>query len=216
MVPEPSSYVKYADAKRIAGRFVEAADYYNAASHGYLMQFRHLSPDDPFDDSEVYRSPKYLGSWGRHLLLAVLCYRLAGNNARAQNHCRQGILVTRDLIENERNFGGSWQSPNVGFCHELLGDFRTFGDIDGQQRAYENALDHYRDVENALGWQSEPEFEDLVLLFLNLADEVGYDIDAKNSIRYESLVKRIQLKRTHYASILETVLQQGRLDAETL
>lgn len=62
MTADTRSYVRYADAKRQASRFAEAGDYYTAASYGYLMQFRHLPPDDPLDESEAYRAPKSLGS----------------------------------------------------------------------------------------------------------------------------------------------------------
>lgn len=152
----------------------------------------------------------------RRLLLAALCYRLAGAEERAENRCRQGVLVARDLIDNEGDFGGAWQPPHVGFCYEIIGDLQLFGELGGHQEAYENALDYYEDVDNHLGWQSEPEFEDAILLFLNLAEEIGYGIDAEDAVRYESLIERIQHKQTHYPNIVETVLERGELNAETL
>lgn len=146
-----------------------------------------------------------------HLLMACIAYRLAGAEVQVQNRCKQGILLAEDLPN------WSFDHPvQVGLAYELVGDFRTIGEFDDANEAYERALDGYGQtdgLEDEMGWLAEPEFDVTFGFFDRLRDAAGHDIDEEThtAIRARSLAKRIEYKKRHFATIVDTVVTEGTL-----
>ncbi|WP_255191828.1 hypothetical protein [Natronobeatus ordinarius] len=104
----------------------------------------------------------------------------------------------------------------VGFCHELRGDFRLVGDLGGHEDEYAIAAEQYETVENDLGWSSEPYIEDAIIVPVELADSVGFTLgeDERNRIMYLSLEDRIEYKRNQFPEIIDRVIENGNWDSE--
>lgn len=80
-------YVQYrdgADSRRKSGEFADAGTHYTLASY------------EAFGKSG-YRGTADISRGTYCLMSASLCYKLAGQDDRYQNRCRQGILIAEDL-----------------------------------------------------------------------------------------------------------------------
>ena len=213
---EPMQYARYAIQMRKKGNLEEAGIYYTASAHGWLMKFRQL-PEDVPEENESYQSPMNLGRGVQNLLLASLCYRMNDNIGRCRNHCRQGILITEDLLNCEDEFQKEGREPQLGLLHEIIGDFHLFADLDGYAQSYNSAMKYY-DVDNQLGWQAEPEFESLINMLIKLASSVDHEIDneTEDLIRYRSLTDRIEYKKSHYPDVIKKVIKNKGWEATNL
>lgn len=207
-------YNTYARTARQAGTLETAGRYYVAAAHGSLMRFRQL-PDD-LTDIHADLSPRYhdFGSAIRYLLLGALCFRLDGALDRCRRHCEQGESIVSDLFD-EPYFT---TDAEIGFCHEVQGDFRLVGDLGSHDEAYALAADKYERVANDLGWSLEPGFEDAIQIPVELAGSVGMGLETaeKNEIMYTSLEARIGFKRSTYPEIIDAVEADGNWNSEVL
>lgn len=181
--------------------YAKAGDCYSFAAYWALGQ-------------SEYTATMTLGSSLYWYLAASLCYRLADDIERAQNRCRQGILVVEDLREYV------WEERvRIGLTYELEGDFRVLGNLGASDQVYENARERYVTCENTIGenvigWMGEPEFELPMLLFLRAAAASDYDIDFETAaqLRDFSLIDRIEYKRVHFPAIVEQVLDRGHFE----
>jgi hypothetical protein len=136
------------------------------------------------------------------LMSAAVCYRLHNEPARGANRCKQGILIGEDLrdntFEDDLAQGAMW---------EHIGDFRTIGGLDGADDAYESARTLYSASGNPMEYTCTEEFDALITIFDRLAKSAGYDT---NWEKFQSThLERINCKTAEFASILETILQEG-------
>lgn len=145
------------------------------------------------------------------LLWACLSFRLSGDQQRWENHCKQGILIVNDL--RETFFTDDIQK---GLAHEVAGDFRTIGGLDGYDECYEKAMEYYTDYEYPTGWMGEPEFVLIGRVFVRIAWSAEFDIDDQtvNQIVNQSLIKRIKYKRAYFTDIMKQILQKGSFKFE--
>lgn len=187
-------------------RYEEAANHYAAAANEMLGASRELPGDAGYVDQ---LNPDKLGRGLEQLLRAGICFRLSDHRLRAERKCKEGILVVRDIAENEPVF----ESPaRQGLAQEVIGDFRLVGGLEGYDEEYVTASELYATYEEGeheqVQWQSEPEFEYNISLFLELADVVGYPVseDTAHDIRVRSLSERIQFKRQAAPDVLEQLL----------
>mgnify|MGYP006435661859 CR=1 FL=1 len=95
---------------------------------------------DPRDDHEPFDADERgtIGDGLRHLLIAALCYRVAGCPARATRRATSGIAAAGDL-------GATMATPIQAACFdEFAADFRAAGGLEGVADAYRAAADAYR------------------------------------------------------------------------
>jgi len=207
-------YKKTAQELFEMGELEAAGKYYIAASNGSLMEFRRLpkKEENKFDNP----SPRLqrFGSAMKYLLLGSLCFRLADQPARSRNHAKQGELC----VENVLDEGVYSTNAQIGFCQELIGDFRLIGDYSNYEDSYKKAATQYEMVDNQLGWSLEPDIEESIIVTMELADSVGVDIseDERNEIMYESLETRIEFKRGNYPKIIDSVIEAGTWSSDLL
>jgi len=196
---------------RAAGKTKTAADYYTSSAYGYLMRYRRLGEGEV---GSIYRH-RY-GYFVKNILLGAICYRISGEESRSRNNCEIGIRVTEDMRDHEQSFHGRNPEPTTGFCYEMIGDFRTVGQIESSDQAYQEAKKCYKTVKNQHQWSAEPEFELQILVLLELADSSGYEIadDVRASIHHQSLESRIQFKSDHFEAIINAVIQQGNWQSD--
>ncbi|WP_436925270.1 hypothetical protein [Halosimplex amylolyticum] len=208
-------YNRYARELRENGQLAPAGEYYVAGARGRLMRSWPL-PDGASEN--VQPSPTYSISqftYGmRELLLGSLCFRLAGSSDRCRNHSEQGCLIVSDLIRGKELEA----EPELGLCHEILGDLRVVGEIENADEAYETAAEFYSGTDSHLGWQMEDGFDDFSLLVTDLADSAGYTIstETREEVTRTSLDARIRFKRNHFAKIIDTVLAAGNWESKVL
>lgn len=134
-------------------------------------------------------------------LKASLCYRLDGNDQRAQNRCKQGIIVTEEL----RDYVATYEVQKA-LANEITGDFRLVGGIGDYETSYDEARQDYLVFENEttedslIGWIGEPEFDTNVHFMRNLMYSVDYEIDSGTEleIMVKSLVTRIEYKKNTF------------------
>lgn len=193
------------------GSHVVAADYYVAASHGWLMKKWWAS-----DGDDHTPSAKTVGNWARDLFAGVLCYRIAGKNTRANNHGRYGLTLTDDLLTSGELTQTRNSEPRTALVHEIRGDFRLASQIGEPREEYDDAKKVYESIDSGdrqthLAWQAEPEFIATISILLDIADGVGYEIndDLRERIQTTSLTDRIEYKREHYPAIVERALENG-------
>lgn len=214
----PQRYAIVAQERRADGELENAGIYYTAAAHGWFMHFLRLPEDIPDQYSIPAYSFKHLGRGVQDMLAAGLCFRLANSLYQCQNHCKQGLLVAEELIERDEVFRESDKKPRVGLLHEMIGDLRLFGELGEHDEAYAAAEEQYEGVKSQRNWQSEPEFDSLMRLLVELAKSTDYELDKRTEERilHKSLLDRIKYKRKHYPSIIEGVLADGMWESDTL
>lgn len=200
-----------AQEQRNKGAFDDAGRYYTAAAHGWFMRFRSLPEDLPDSYSVPASSPKYLGRGVQDILASALCFRLADAPDRCQNRCEQGLLFVNDLLDHQELVQESDEQPRIGLLHEMVGDLRLFGDLEGHDDAYRTAQEYYEGVSSQRGWQSEPEFDSQIRTLVELAKSADYGLEkgTERKILHESLTARIEYKREHYPTIIQEVLTDG-------
>lgn len=213
---KPLRHKKFAQRCRKNGDLERAAIYYHSAANGWLMQSRKLPDELPESEKDVYLASSDFG-WGIKCWLASgLCFRLADKDGRATNRCQQAILYVCDLLKHEPQFQPERRKPIKGLCHEIIGDFRVVGTIDGVNRAYDQAERIYDEVSNPVQWQSEDDFHAVITVSLELAESVGYNIPNRTEIEINSLASRIDFKQDDFPIILNKVLDAGNWQSEIL
>lgn len=201
---------EYARDARRSGDYAIAANYYTAAYHESMGESR-TPPQVSSEDSSIGMDLTEFGYGIESLLRAALCYRLGSEPRRAENRCREGIVVVEDVCEHERGFD---EPARQGLCREILGDLKLVGGLGEYEREYaaaEGKYSPYDDTHRQVQWQAEPEFEFVIGFALELADAVGYEFGdrERHRILARSLDDRIAFKRDRYPTILERVLDAG-------
>lgn len=208
---------------RAEGNLEEAAGYYCASAYAEFSRMWRLPGANPERSEPDGLSHVAAGRGVERLLLAALCYRLAGELDRCRNRCRQGELVVTDLLNHDPSWQAAENHAPAGLANELIGDFRLFGDLGGHETAYDTAREHYEQVDHPKWpderhWQDESEFTSAIAVLVELADSAGYGISEETiaQIRDYSLLDRIDFKRDHYERIVEAVLKDGNWESDVI
>jgi len=113
--------------------YVAAGDAYTRAAWDRLAQPR--EGRSPFEADER----GWVGRALQRLVLAGVCYRVAGFDERATHRAREGVAVAGDLET-------ALTAPGQRGClREFAADFRVVGGLDGASDAYDDAERAYRD-----------------------------------------------------------------------
>ena len=144
-------YREIARSHRTAGRLTEAAGYYTTAGFSESSRIWRPPEDRPSTATHAIL-PKSVGKSVKYLLASALCYRLADEMARCRNRCEHGVLMIRDLKDNEPGWFegmGLNEKSNArsGLAHELIGDFRLYGDLGDREEQYGIARQSTRQYE---------------------------------------------------------------------
>ena len=208
-----SKRAEHARHLRRQGEFIEAATFYAAAAHGWLLRSRPL----PEEDVGNY-SLSHFGYAMQDFSAATLCCRLGGEDEWGRKYCLTSINSIEILLNNNMDFSNQIEGPERGLFHELIGDFSLIGDIGNPMEYYRNAETIYRDVDNPRQWQAESEFHSAIQIALELANSVEYELSMEESqqIKFESLTKRISFKKEKYPDIIHMVLQDGNWDSDLI
>ncbi len=173
---------------------------------------------DPFDGAEK----GWVGVGLSHLAVAGICYRVSGQPARANHRATEGLAVSRDLRE-------CVDQPVKRAClMEMGADFRAIGTSDPTevQDAYDRAEAAYRaagdSIENPQTWATTPLFEAAATPLKQTArtlanGEIAVDWEtlhgADPSRAGAFLAARTTYKRQRFPSLLEGVVNEGKLGA---
>ncbi|WP_418285047.1 hypothetical protein [Halorubrum sp. DTA46] len=115
-----------------------AAREYETAGDRYTRGGRRVLADprpdlDPFEPDEK----GWTGQGLQQLLMAAVAYRVAGADRRATQRAVEGIAATRD-------FQRVLDAPGQGAClAEFVADFRVAGELEGPEKAYDDAAERY-------------------------------------------------------------------------
>ena len=206
---------------RRSGDLILAGGYYTASSHARFARSWRFIRDDPLENI----SPGEIGYGVESLLAAALCYRLAGGMERCRTRCEQGIRFIEDANENEPGWHEGGTHARAGLAHELIGDFRLYGDLGNHEEEYATARREYETVRAEypaespeIAWQAETEFAPTVSILIELARSTDYGLDEETAtqIRDVSLIDRIEYKRDHYEAIIEEVLADGNWESDVI
>ena len=194
--------------------YVTAGDAYTRAAWDRLAEPR--EGQSPFDADEK----GWVGRPLQRLVLAGLCYRVAGLDDRAVARAREGVAVAGDLES-------ALTAPAQGAClREFAADFRVVGGLDGAGDAYEAAEAAYAEAGPAVGsvrtLTTTPLFQaaagPLKQLARGLDDgEVAvtwadlHGPDPDDAGRF--LAHRARFKRQRFPSLLDRTVDAGSLDA---
>jgi len=114
--------------------YVAAGDAYTRAAWDRLAEPR--EGHSPFDAD----GKGWVGRALQRLVLAGVCYRVAGRDERARHRGREGVAIASDLE-------GTLTAPGQGAClREFAADFRVVGRLDGAGDAYDDAEQAYREA----------------------------------------------------------------------
>lgn len=191
--------LKTAHERRRAGAFEEAGDYYSFEAYTSIGR-------SEFHEYEV-------GAGVAHMLYAVICYRLAGNEKRAENRCRQTVLVLEDLRESilEADIA-------IGLAYEFEGDVRLLGGLGEHEAAYGQARSHYeaaeatRPVSNVIAWMGEESHASNSMFLRRLATSIDWELstDTLEEITNRSPVSRVEFKQAHLGEMVDELLDSGK------
>ena len=189
------------------GSYADAGDAYTLAAYGGLsgLEGRRREAFDP-------DARGWVGYPLAALLLAGVCYRIAGRDDRARNRAGQGILVVGDQRDHVLD-----HAVERAACHEWVGDFRTVaGDADRDTSAYDRAVDGYAaaDPDSPAEWTTRPLLQagTDALLQLSRPDDLDWG-DLHGSSGSNALGHRARFKRSRLRSLVGTRVDDGRLFA---
>jgi len=194
---------------RRSGDLVAAGNHYTAAAHLYAGGVT----EHTFPHPDLTRAALST------LCRAATCYRIAGDDFRAQNRCDIGVLLAEDYLEYiEAEYMGNdeiepyWFAEiRVGAWHEFIGDLRTIAERDDAEEAYEQAKEIYGEGE-AEFCMGEKEHTRLAAFFRKVREAVESDISYE-SIEYQPLgptfVDWIEYKRERLPALLNRLEEMG-------
>jgi len=114
--------------------YVAAGDAYTRAAWDRLAEPR--EGQSPFGADEK----GWVGRPLQRLVLAGICYRVAGRGERATHRGQEGVAVAADLE-------GVLTAPGQQAClREFAADFRVVGGLDGASETYDEAEQLYREA----------------------------------------------------------------------
>lgn len=172
------------------GDFETGGDYYTQAAYQALAL-----------NSITKRSEHQIGGGLKYLHRAAVSYRRGGHTKRCQNRCKQGILITEDLLENVVS-----DERKRAVLQEFIADFHGIGGLDGADEVYQETVRQYEDVDLAytISYHSPPISDAIIeasqYLFkisdMRPGDEVEVPFDFKG---------RVLFKKNNIDSIVESI-----------
>ena len=196
------------------GDYMTAGDEYTRAG------WRVLADPRPDVDTFEIGDRGWVGTGLGYLVVAAVCYRVAGDDARATRRAIAGVTTAKD-------FAATADHPAQRACFlEFVGDFRAAGGLDGVAAAYETAADAYRaagdDTNDPQTWATTPLFGAAAAPVKQVArgpangeiaveweDLHGSDPDDPGAF----LAARASYKRQRFPSLIGRVVGDGDLAA---
>ena len=214
MNTQDAGHLEAAVAALAADEFVTAGDEYTRAG------WRVLADPRPEVDTFEIGDRGWIGSGLAHLVVAAVCYRVAGADARATRRAIAGVAEATELASVTDH-------PAQRACLlELVGDFRAAGGLDGASDAYDDAGDAYRAAGDTI---DEPQARATTPLFQaaatpltqvarglangEIAVEWGDLHGSDPSDPGAFLAARASYKRQRFPSLVERVADEGDLAA---
>jgi hypothetical protein len=162
----------------------------------------------------------WVGEGLRWLVVAAVSYRVAGRDARASRRGVEGITVARDLQT-------ALSHPAQRAClDEFVGDFRAAAGMDDADAAYRDAEDAYREAGDAV---DDPHRLATSPLFRAATDPIQQvargPANGEIAVEWDDLhgadpadpgaflARRAAYKRQRFPSLLDRVVDAGRLAA---
>jgi len=138
MNTQDAGHLEAAVAALAAGEYAVAGDEYTRAG------WRVLADPRPEVDTFEVGDRGWIGTGVGHLVVAAVCYRVAGDDARATRRAIAGVAEAKELA-------AAADHPAQRACFlEFVGDFRAAAGLDGAADAYETAADAYRAAAGAV------------------------------------------------------------------
>ena len=196
------------------GVYAPAGDEYTRAG------WRVLADPRPDVDTFEIGDRGWIGDGLGYLVVATVCYRVAGADARATRRAIAGVAAAKDLA-------AAAEHPAQRACFlEFVGDFRAAGGLDGASAAYDSAADAYRtaaaEIDDPREWATTPLFGAAAAPLKQVArgpangeiavtweDLHGSDPGAPGDF----LAARASYKRQRFPSLVERVVDDGALAA---
>lgn len=183
-------------------RWDEVGDAYTMGAYGLLAGYEGFGRDMRDERSSV-------GDGLRHLFLAGVCARLAGDDARTRNRARQGVLVATDHREHV-------EGVDAAACDEWVGHLRTLsGNEEKAANAYDRAASGYAEAapEDPAGATTRPLLQagtDLLTQLSRPEDAAWDDIHGDGS---DALARRVRFARARLPGYLTARDEEGHLHA---
>ncbi|MFC7175890.1 hypothetical protein [Halosegnis marinus] len=183
-------------------RWPAIADAYTMGAYGHLAGYEGFGRDMTAERSSV-------GDGLRHLFLAGVAARLAGDDARARNRALQGVLVATD--HRERVAG-----VDAAACDEWVGHLRTLaGNAEKASDAYDRAAAGYEsaDPDDPAGATTRPLLQagtDLLTQLSRPEDAAWDDIHGDGST---ALARRVRFARARLGEYVAARVEAGHLHA---
>ena len=142
---------------------------------------------------------------------AAACRRIAGEAGRARAHAAEGIVVAGELREHVL------QTPvEQAACHEFVGDLRaTIGDTERASEAYDRAAAAYDDLtlDSPAAETGRPFLQAGTELVAHLSRPDDLSWDDLHGSGDDALDRRVRLKQSRTATIVEARISDGKLHA---
>ena len=196
-----------------AGEYARAGDEYTRAG------WRVLADPRPAVDTFEVGDRGWVGAGLGHLVVAAVCYRVAGDDARATRRAVAGVAEAEELASVADH-------PAQRACFlEFVGDFRAAAGLDGASDAYEAAADAYRAAGEAV---EEPQTRATTPLFRAAAAPLKQvargPANGEIAVEWEDLhgdpadpgaflAARASYKRQRFPSLVGRVVDAGDLAA---
>jgi hypothetical protein len=195
-------------------RYEGAGDAYARAAWETLAEPR--PEQNPFDADEK----GWVGRGVQHLVTSAICYSVADRTTRATRRGTEGVAVAADLQT-------VLEHPAQRAClREMVADATLVGGLDGATDAYADAADAYHDaaasVDDPQYWGTTPLFRAAAAPLQQVARGTA---DGEIAVPWEELhgsdpadpglflAHRATVKRQRFATLLESVVEDGYLAA---
>lgn len=190
-----------------------ADERYTDAAEAYTLDAYAVFSGQTERSSGLYASPERsrAGRGLASLATAAVCHRIAGDHGRASALAGQGILVAGEL--RDAVLESAVERAN---CNEWIGDFRSIlGDRDNASEAYDRAAAAYADagIDSPATETGRPFLQagTELLAHLSRPDDLGWDDIHGNGD--DALTRRVSVKRSRTASIVDARIDAGKLHA---
>lgn len=175
-------------------------DFQSAAQSFTLAAYEYLG-DCEYPNGRGLSSGTMLGDAIYCLQSAAIEFHKAGTVERAQNRCRQGILILEDFREHVSEYDAI-----DGVLTECIADFQLIASIDDPSGTYNTARSIYADVDEPSRWQSEPVFQSTIHFLVELGRHVDMPISESTQVDVmRSFDDRVSLKEQRLPQLLAEI-----------
>ena len=214
MNTQDAGHLEAAVAALATGEYTEAGEEYTRAGWRVLA--------DPRPEVETFDigDRGWVGAGLGHLVVAAVCHRVAGDDARATRRAIAGVAEAKELA-------AAADDPAQRACFlEFVGDFRAAAGLDGAADAYGTAADAYRAAGDAV---EEPQTLATTPLFqagaAPLKQVARGPANGEIAVKWDDihgpdpadpagfLAARASYKRQRFPSLVDRVVEEGYLAA---